>query len=194
MMTALRQADLVEERQCSRSRARQPRNLHRHQNVFQRRQRWKQMEELKDKADAAAAQFRQCIFVERRDVDTIDDDAPCRRRIQTGDESQKRRFSTSRCARNGDDLFRRDDEIEGMKNRERARPAGHGPRYTVQFNHEAEIWSSRGFSTFQTVSATIAAPSGLGCMPSPWFSAACPATLSRRNGTKRTRYWSARWR
>ena len=70
-----------------------------------------------------------------------------------------------------------------VKNREGARAARHGFRDAVKLNHETEIWSSKGFSTFQTVSATIAAPSGLGWMPSDWLSAACPATLSSRNGT-----------
>ena len=47
-------------------------NLHRHQHVLERRQRREQMKELEHEADPLAAQPRERVLVERRDVDAVE--------------------------------------------------------------------------------------------------------------------------
>src|SRR5260370_5394938 len=58
-------------------------------------------------------------------------------------------------------------------------------RRTVVFVKDGQefIRSSTGFSTFQTLSATILWPSAVGWMWSGWFSSGLPPTPSSRKGT-----------
>ncbi len=44
------------------SRVTKPRDLHRDENIFQRRQRWNQMKRLKDESYFCAPQFRERVF------------------------------------------------------------------------------------------------------------------------------------
>ena len=53
-------------------RAGHARDLHRHQHVLERRQRRDQVKELEDEADLLAAQPRERVLAERRDVDAVD--------------------------------------------------------------------------------------------------------------------------
>src|SRR4051812_12472380 len=90
VMAASGQTDFLEQRQSPWSRPFDLRNLHRHENILERGERGKQMEELEDEPDAAAPQFCQRILVECRDVDTVDDNAPGGRGIKTGNQSEQR--------------------------------------------------------------------------------------------------------
>ena len=73
VMAASRQPDFVEQRAAPRCRHRPAGNLHRHQDVLERRQRRDQVEELEDEADLLAAQPREAVLVELRDVHAVDE-------------------------------------------------------------------------------------------------------------------------
>ena len=57
------------------------------------------MEELEDETNPPAAQPRQRVFVERGDVDPVDDDPSGRRRIEAGNQAEQRRLAAARRAR-----------------------------------------------------------------------------------------------
>jgi hypothetical protein len=67
-----------------------PRDFHRHLDVFLRRQRWHEMEELKYEPDLLAAQPRERIFIKARDLGAADRDRAGRGRIETGDQPKQR--------------------------------------------------------------------------------------------------------
>src|SRR5439155_13081807 len=164
-------------------------DLDRHGDVLVCRQRRNQMKELEHKADFLAAQLRQAILVEFGDVDTVNPDRPCRRRVESGQQPQQRRFAAARRPDNRHELAARNRGREWMKNRQRFGPARDCLGYLAQFNHESV---SIGRRTGQMLSATMRAPSAVGWMPSRWFNVSMPATFCRRNGTSGTLYFRAR--
>src|SRR5262249_16657163 len=158
-------------------------DFHRHRDVLVRSQRRNQVEELEDEADLLAAQSRQAVLVEPRDVHVVDEHRAGRGGREPGDQPEQGRLAAARRPDDGDEPAARDGGGERMENRERFAAAHDGLGNLAQFDHV-----SIGRNTAQTLSATIRAPCVVGWMPSRWFSDSMPATLSRRNGTRATLY------
>src|SRR5215203_179757 len=153
------------------------------------------MKELEDEADSRATQPRQAVLVERRNVHAVHQDRPAGWCVETGQQPQQRGFAAPRRTGDRRDGAGRNRESQWMQNRQHAGPARDRLADTAQFDHcDADIWSRTGRSTPHTFSATIAAPWVFGWMPSAWFNAAWPATLSRRNGRNNMRFFNARSR
>jgi hypothetical protein len=104
-------------------------NLHRHQHVLERRQRGDEVKELEDDADLAAPESRKRFFPERRDVDSVEQDATGRRRIQAGDETQQCGFSAARRPGDGGHTAVVDAQRRRMQNREGRTAARDGTRH-----------------------------------------------------------------
>ena len=62
------------------------------------------MEELEDEADLLAAQLRERVLVEPRDVDAVDQDRARRRRVEPGDQAEQRRLAAARRPDDRDEL------------------------------------------------------------------------------------------
>ena len=67
-----------------------------------------QVEELKDEADLLAAQPRQRVLAEPRDVDAVDQHRSGGRRIEAGDEAEQRRLAAARRPDDGEELAARE--------------------------------------------------------------------------------------
>ena len=65
------------------------------------------MKELEHEADLLAAQLRQRVFVEPRDVDAVDHDRARRRRVEPGDQPEQRRLAAARRPDDRDELAAR---------------------------------------------------------------------------------------
>src|SRR6185436_11058424 len=148
-------------------------------------------------ADFLAAQPRERVFVEPRDVDRLDQHGSGRGGVEPCDQPQQRRLAAARGADYRDELAARNLNRQRVKDGERLGSAHDCFGDLAQLDHDpgrprcaACAWAI-GFSTVQTLSATMRAPSGVGWMPSRWLSAALPATFCRRNGTSATRYCAA---
>ena len=85
-----READFLQQRARPRRRARHPGDLHRHQDVLERRQRREQVEELEDEPDPLAAQRRERVLPQPGDIGAADQDPPGGRGVETGDQAEQR--------------------------------------------------------------------------------------------------------
>ena len=65
-MAAILEPDFDEQAASARGRVAPPGNLHRHEDVLERRQRRNEMKRLEHEADLLAAQARELIFAELR--------------------------------------------------------------------------------------------------------------------------------
>ena len=167
VMAAIVQPHLVEQRLGAGGGIGAARDLHRHLDVLERGQRRHQVEELEDEADLLAAQARQRVFVERGDVDAVDQDLARRRRVEPGDEPEQRGLAAARRPDDRQALAVGHVEGQRMQDGQRRAAALNGLADAAQRNHEGRVaaWST-GSSTLHTVSATRRAPSGFGWMPS----------------------------
>ena len=75
-----------------------------HLHVFEGGQGRDQLETLKDETHLAAPEFRQGIFVQPGDLDSVDGDAAPARLIQPGQKSEQGRFAATGMAGNGHEL------------------------------------------------------------------------------------------
>src|ERR1051326_3564246 len=123
------------------------------------------MEELEDEADFLAAEFRQSVFAELRDVDAVDEHVAGAGRVEPRNQPEQGRLAAARRSDDGDEFAAGDVERERMQDRERIGPADDGLRDVPQRDHERDA-ISRGLSTVQMLLATIFAPSAVGWMPS----------------------------
>ena len=80
--------------------------LHRQQDVFQRRQRRDQVEELEDEADLLVANFGELVFAHARDVDAVDLDFAMRRAVQPADQTEQGAFAAAGRSDDADDFPR----------------------------------------------------------------------------------------
>ena len=94
------------------------------------------MKELEHEADLLAAQPRQRVLVEPRDVDAVDEHRARRRRVEAGDEAEQRRLAAARRPDDRHELTARNVEGQRMKNRERLVAALDGLRDLTQLNHD----------------------------------------------------------
>src|SRR5262245_60507822 len=193
-MSPVLQAHLRQERSGPGSSVAAPRDLHGHENVLERRERRNQVKGLEHETDLVAAEPRELVLAQHRDVDAVDHDVAARRGVETGDQSEQRRFAAARRTEHGQTLTRRDQQIDWMEDREPPTAAVDCLGYPAELDHCVRpvrtIFSSDGHN----VSATRMAPRAVGWMPSAWLSSAMPATPSSRNGTKTTRLVAARSR
>src|SRR5687767_7946136 len=153
------------------------------------------MKKLKHEADLLAAEPRQTVFVQRGDVDAVDQNVARRRRIKAGNQTEQCRLPAAGRTDDCQGLATRDRKTQRLQNRQRLSAALHCLADTAQLNHRVVVVraSARAGSRVRhTRSATMPAPRGLGWMPSGWFNAGSPATPSSRNGIKRTLYRFAR--
>src|SRR6185436_3402093 len=148
------------------------------EDILERRQRGDEMKELEDEANLFTAQLRQRVLAQFRDVHVIDEDVAARRRIETGDEAEERRFSAARRPQHREKLPRADYQVERMENRQRPSTAHDGLRDAAKLDHRSCL-SRSGFSDRHRFASTMRAPAGLGCMPSAMFSVGMPATWYR---------------
>ena len=139
VMAAVAEADLGEQRVRARPRLRRAGNLHRDEHVLERGQRGQQMKKLEDEPDALAAQPRQGILVERRDVDAVEHDTAVRRRIETGQQPEQGRLAAAGRPGDGHDAAGRNRQVERVQDGERAAAARHMFADAAQLDHEAEI-------------------------------------------------------
>ena len=93
------------------------------------------MEELEDEADLLAAQPRQRVLVERRDVDAVDEDLPAGRRIEPGDEAEQRRLAAARRSDDREALPARHRQVERMQDGQRLSAALHRLADAAQLDH-----------------------------------------------------------
>ena len=108
VMAAVGKADFGEQRVARAPGVARAGNLHRHEHVLERGQRRQQVKELKDEADALAAETRERVFVERRDVDAVDHDASARRRVEARRAARAAWTCRCRTAGDRDDASRRE--------------------------------------------------------------------------------------
>jgi hypothetical protein len=137
MMRPIGQADFLEELLRSWRRLRYAGDLHRHENVLEGRQRRQQMEELKHEADARAAQLRERVLPQRRDVDAVEHDVTRRRRVQAGQQPEQGRFAAARRPGDRHDPPGLDGQVDRMKDGQGTSAARHGLGNTAQLDHEA---------------------------------------------------------
>ena len=142
------QADLVEPGPGPGHGVRRAGNLHRHRDVFERRQRRNEMKELEDEADLLAAQPGQTVLVEPRDVGAVDRDRSGARGVEPRDEPEQRRLAAARGTDDGDKLTGRNGGRERMENRQRLGAAHHRLRHVVELDHPGGA-SPRGAAAFQ---------------------------------------------
>ena len=167
-----------------------PGNLHRHEHVLERRQRRQQVKELEHEADPLAAQPRQRVLVERRDVDAVDDDAPGRRRIETGQQPEQRRLAAARRPGDRDDAARLDARSSGWRIVSIG-AARHRLGDPAQLDHEPATSGRAAVRAPSRRCRPRSARPAVGMDAVAWFSAGFPATLSSRNGMNSTRVCSA---
>jgi hypothetical protein len=119
------------------------------------------VEELEHEADAGAAQHRQPIFVERRDLGAADVDRAAARRVEAGHQAEQRGLAAPGRSDDGEELAVGHGEIEGMENGQRTVAALDRFRDAAQGDHRVGVASrsrTTGSSTRQTVPATRRAP------------------------------------
>src|SRR6185369_13923918 len=119
VMAPIRKADLFQKPLRTYRRIAPSGNLHRDQNIFERGQRWDEMEELKHEADLLPPQLGQLILAKSRDLHIIDDDLATGRRIEACDEAEQRGLAAARRAKHGEKLPGADCEIQRMQNSQR---------------------------------------------------------------------------
>src|SRR5207344_9413 len=139
VMLAVGKSDFDEESVSSPRCVARAGNLHRDKHVFQRSQRREQMKKLKDEADALATETREGVFVESRDVHSVEDDASFRRRIEPRQEPEQRGLPAA--GRTGDcqDASRRNREVEWVQDRQRAAAARHALADAAKLDHDTAI-------------------------------------------------------
>ncbi len=153
--------DLLEQLLRSMSRVANAGNFHGHRDVFVRGQRGNQMKELKDEPDLLAAETREAVFIQARDIHAVDPDRSRRRRVESGDESQQRRLAAARWADDREKLAARDGERERMQDREGLGSAQDSLGHAAELDHHP-CGSTIGLRTVQTLVARIRAPSAVG--------------------------------
>src|SRR5688572_3076159 len=174
-MAPIRQLDLAQELARARNRVLPASDFHRHENVFERRQRRYEVKELEDEADLLAAQPRKIVLPQFRDVGAVDHDLAGAGLVESRDQAEQRRLAASGWAYDRDEAARGNGEIKGMQNRQRTAATLDRLGYTAQLNH----FSSTGSSARHTVCSMIRWPAALGWMPSCRFRLGTPATPSR---------------
>ena len=160
VMRAAGQSDFLEQRRGALPRVGDAGDFHRHGHVLVRGQRRNEVEELEHEADLLAAQAREAVFVELRDVDLIDQHLAGRRLVEARDEPEQRRFAAARRPDDGDELTSENLKRERVEDRERLGAAHDGLGHLAQLDHDPRC--ATGFNTLQTLSATIRAPSAVG--------------------------------
>ena len=96
VMRAAGQPDFLEQRSARAPRVGDAGDLHRHGDVLVRGQRRDEVEELEDEPDLLAAQPRERVLVEPRDVDAVDEHVAGRRRVEAGDQAEQRGLAAAR--------------------------------------------------------------------------------------------------
>src|SRR6266545_3592057 len=160
MMAAIGEAHFVEQLPCASDGIAPARNLHRHEDVFERRQRRDEMEELEHEADLLATQLRKRVFAELRDVGIVDEDFAGAWRIEAGKQSEQRRLAAARRTDDRQKAPRGNRECQRMQDGERTVSTLDRLRYAAQFDHRSDL-SSTGSSARQIVCSTMRAPAGL---------------------------------
>ena len=95
------------------------------------------MEELEDEADARAAQLRERVLAERRDVDAVEDDVAGRRRVEAGEQAEQRRLAAARRPGDRHDPPGFDGQVDRMKDGQGTGAARHRLGNAAQLDHEA---------------------------------------------------------
>ena len=88
MPFALRQPDTLERRECAAARIRAAGKLQRQHHIFERRERWHQMERLKHEAHTLRPQARAPILIESAQIRTRKPDLAGGRRIQAREQCE----------------------------------------------------------------------------------------------------------
>src|SRR5712692_6064072 len=71
-------------------------DLHRHENIFESRQRRDQMKGLEDESELATAKLGERVFIHLGDRLTVDANVARSRRIESGDKPKQRRLAAAR--------------------------------------------------------------------------------------------------
>ena len=100
------------------------------------------MEELEDEPDLLAAETREPVLGQRRDVHAVDDDLPGRRRVEAGEQAEQRGFAAARRSDDRDELTRLNRVVERMENRERVIAALNRFGDVPQLDHRAAFFRS----------------------------------------------------
>ena len=114
--------------------------------------------------DVLAAVPRQAALVGRAEIVVAIADAARRRHVETAENVQQRGLSAARRADNRHEFPAGDVERQRMQNRERLAAADDGFRDVPKRDHERVVdpAAMTGFSTDQTLPATMSAPSAVG--------------------------------
>src|SRR5688572_7542377 len=163
-MPAIVQPDFIEQRLRPRRGVAPAGNLHRYLDVLDRRQGRHEMKELEHEADLLAAQPRQRVFIEARDLGAGNGDGAARCGIEPRDQAQQGRLPAARWTDDCETSSRGHIEIERMKNGKRVAAALNGLADAAKVNHGnlgPGVWTiqlgrgSAASSSTHTRSATI---------------------------------------
>src|SRR6185436_2935329 len=158
-------------------------DLHRNEDVLERRQRRDEMKELKDEPDLLTAQPGEPVFRQRRDVDAVDQNGSGGRAVEAREKPEQRGLTAARWTNDRNELARGDRVVKRMQDGQGSIAALNSFRNPPKLDHRAVLRpvfvSSSGSIACQMVRSTMRAPSALGCMPSAMLSDGIPATPSR---------------
>jgi acyl-CoA thioesterase-1 len=99
------------------------RKLVRQQDVFFGGQGGEQLVTLEHESDLAAADQRQPVFLQARNIDAVYDDGPRSSRVETGEQTEQRALSTSGGTHDGDELAGRNIEVDAAEDFNAMAPA-----------------------------------------------------------------------
>jgi len=98
------------------SRISRARYLHRHENVFERRQRRNEMKRLKDESYLLSPKFSESVFIHSGDLLSVNANFARSGFIESRDEAEQGGFAAAARSHYGDELRVGDYQIERVKN------------------------------------------------------------------------------